>query len=251
METMFWNGPMLNTEGLYFYDNVIGNFMREISWLRGENSYLRKRIIHHKLQQKRCYNCYMPGHVARACCRPSRTESNWRTTDSSEAPAPIDTGASNIAINHETHDETVPDIPDTDIDEEELSTNHEIDTLRQWLKIGMDVTDSAMTDAKDFLIEQQGSSIDGYSCHLQPEPLTATWMPETPDPSPIKPETLETVPVGATSDTPEGDWTIETLRQWLKKHIDASERSDNFSITQNGTSRDIDGRHYDRRLQPN
>ena len=58
-----------------YLENVFG----ELFYLRGENEYLKKRIWETRRADKRCYTCGMVGHLARACCRQSRTNCNWRT----------------------------------------------------------------------------------------------------------------------------------------------------------------------------
>ena len=59
--------------------NLLESYVAEIFVLRRENEYLKKEIIHQKFLRKKCFNCGMEGHIARACCRPSRTDVNWRT----------------------------------------------------------------------------------------------------------------------------------------------------------------------------
>ena len=80
--------PMLNgnnNNGQYVALNtVIENFVREIMCLRNENQFLRRKFR----AEKKCYNCNMPGHLARACCRPSKTDCNWRTGTASQDIAP-------------------------------------------------------------------------------------------------------------------------------------------------------------------
>ena len=232
---------MLNYEGLYLYSSCYENLVREISWLRNENLYLRKRIR----REKRCYNCDMPGHLARACCRPSRSDCNWRTGNSYQTPVRIDaadTVTNSTSEIQETHDETVPDATFTS--EQDLSTK--IDNLRQWLKDCIQVTDCSYSGRSDDLsIEQDGTSWDqDDSCNSQQEsepPVVAatfTWMPETS--SNMNHVTHEIVTDGDNSDTKNKNqgMEIKALRQWLQRNMEVTDRSDDFSIKQQGTSRD-------------
>ena len=80
--------------------NLIETFLGEIFRLRGENRYLRRRI---NVWDKSCYNCGMRGHLARACCRPSRSDCNWRSNESAEAGGPTNTSDQEV---------WTPDTPD-------------------------------------------------------------------------------------------------------------------------------------------
>ena len=71
------------------HHGMIKNLFCKLFWLRGENQYLRQKIQNVRREEKRCWNCGMRGHLARACCYKSHTECNWqKDTVSSESSTP-------------------------------------------------------------------------------------------------------------------------------------------------------------------
>ena len=63
------------------HHGLVESIFSELFWLRGENAYLQKKLRDVKRNEKCCWNCGMKGHLARACCNRSRTDSNWRASE--------------------------------------------------------------------------------------------------------------------------------------------------------------------------
>ena len=77
--------------------DVIKSFVDEINWLRNQNTILYGKLRRKNFEEKKCFRCGMPGHLERMCCRPSRSDCNWRERNEDVGAPPPATAPPSVA----------------------------------------------------------------------------------------------------------------------------------------------------------